>query len=133
MAGGVLMQHTPTTHPYRAPSEHNGAAILSLVCALLWPLCICILYVANLLTGGNGAALTEQAYFILASGFSFLPAAGIIAGGIGIYRAVKQPLLRQSLWLAVVGLLLGCLWLIGLVVLSDAGPALIYWISHLIG
>jgi len=60
-----------------------------------------------------------------------LPVAGIIAGGIGLYRAIRQPLLRKSRWLALAGLLLGCLWLVGIFLLSELGPALVYWVPHL--
>jgi hypothetical protein len=37
---------------------------------------------------------------------------GAIAGAIGLYRAVKQPLLRNSRWWAATGLALGILWCI---------------------
>lgn len=111
------MQHTPITGQYREPSEHNGAAILSIVCAILWPLATAAMFlivgVANV--AGPGATATpppEPAYSLLDFAFLILPIMGFIAGAIGLYRAVKQPLLRNSRWWAVTGLALGILWCI---------------------
>ncbi|HEU4783951.1 MAG TPA: hypothetical protein VFS83_11470 [Ktedonobacterales bacterium] len=121
-------------HEYRAPSNHNGAAILSLACAILWPLSIIIMMLGNSVSNAPGSAgpvLPEQVYTLLQCGFTLLPLVGIVAGGVGLYRAIRQPLLRRSRWLALVGLLLGCLWLGGIFLLSEAGPALVYWIQHL--
>ncbi|HEY7343376.1 MAG TPA: hypothetical protein VH591_21070 [Ktedonobacterales bacterium] len=128
----------PTHHEYhaeyRAPSSHNGAAILSLVCAILWPLTIITMMLGNSVSnapGASGEALPEQVYTLLQCGFTLLPVAGIIAGSIGLYRAIQQPLLRKSRWLALAGLLLGCLWLVGIFLLSELGVALAYWMQHL--
>ena len=124
----------PTHHEYRAPSNHNGAAILSLVCAVLWPLTIITMMLGNSMSnapGASGEALPEQVYTLLQCGFTVLPLVGIVAGGVGLYRAIRQPLLRRSRWLAIVGLLLGLLWFVGIFLLSEAGPALVYWVQHL--
>jgi len=124
----------PTHHEYRAPSNHNGAAILSLVCAILWPLTIITMMLANSASnapGSPGPALPEQVYTLLQCGFMLLPVVGIIAGGVGLYRAAKQPQLQGTRWLAATGLLLGCLWLVGIFLLSELGAALAYWAQHL--
>ena len=81
--------------------------------------------------GASGEALPEQVYTLLQCGFTLLPLVGIVAGGVGLYRAIRQPLLRRSRWLAIVGLLLGLLWFVGIFLLSEAGPALVYWVQHL--
>ena len=81
--------------------------------------------------GASGEALPEQVYTLLQCGFTLLPLVGIVAGGIGIYRAIRQPRLRRSRWLALAGLLLGCLWLVGIFLLSELGPALVYWVQRL--
>ena len=89
--------------------------------------------VFNVVTGGPkmpGPAPSDGVSFLLESGFALLPIIGIVAGGIGLYRALKWPMLKSTRWQAVVGLLLGCLWVIGIFVLADAGPPLISWISH---
>ena len=100
-----------------APNEHNSAAILSIICAVAWPLTLgAILYVNSVAnTSGPGATAApapEPLSTLLQCGFSLLPVAGIIAGGISFYRAIRQRRLRRSLWLAVPGLLFGCLWFI---------------------
>jgi len=121
-------------HEYRVPSDHNGAAILSLVCGVLWLLSIITMVLANSVSnapGASGEALPEQVYTLLQCGVTLLPLVGIVAGGIGLYRAIRQPRLRRSRWLALAGLLLGCLWLVGIFLLSDLGPALVYWVQHL--
>lgn len=109
------MQHTPINGQYREPSEHNGAAAVSLVCAALWALSITVLYVSNLAASGpntTGSALSQPVYFLLTCGFTMAPVVGAIAGAIGLYRAVKQPLLRKSRWWTATGLALGILWCI---------------------
>jgi hypothetical protein len=121
-------------HEYRAPSSHNGAAIFSLVCGVLWPLTIITMMLGNSVSnapGASGEALPEQVYTLLQCGFTVLPVAGIIAGGVGLYRAIRQPLLRRSRWLALAGLLLGFLWFVGIFLLSELGSALVYWVQHL--
>lgn len=110
----------PTHHEYleyHALSNHNGAAILSLVCAILWPLTLAAMLYVNSVANTSGPGSTaspapEPLSTLLQCGFTMLPIAGIIAGGTSLYRAIRQPLLRRSRWLALVGLLLGCLWFI---------------------
>ncbi len=124
----------PTHHEYRAPGNHNGPAILSLVCAITWPLTIIAMMLANSASnapGSSGPALPEQMYTLLECGFSLLPVAGIISGGVGLYRAAKQSLLLSTRWLAAIGLLLSCLWFAGTFLLSELGSALVYWVQHL--
>ncbi|HEX5547593.1 MAG TPA: hypothetical protein VFX24_09290 [Ktedonobacterales bacterium] len=123
-------------HEYHAPSTHNGAAILSLVCAILWPLTLAAILYVNSVANTSGPGSTalpapEPLSTLLQCGFTILPIGGIIAGGVGLYRAIRQPLLRKSLWLALTGLLLSFLWLVGIFLLSSAGAALVYWIQHL--
>ena len=121
-------------HEYRVPSDHNGAAILSLVCGVLWLLSIITMVLANSVSnapGASGEALPEQLYTLLQCGFTLLPMVGIIAGGVGLYRAIRQPQLHDTRWLALASLLLGCLWLGGIFLLSDLGAALVYWAQHL--
>jgi len=123
----------PSAYRENSSSGHNGAAILSLVCAVVWPLSFLVPAIFNIVTGGPklpGPTIPDGASFLLESGFALLPVVGILAGGIGLYRAKKRPTLKNTRWQALVGLLLGCLWVVGIFVLSDAGPAFIYWISH---
>ena len=102
---------------YVAPGERNGLAILSLVCAILWPLTLAaILYVNSMAnTSGPGESASpapEPLSTLLSCGFALLPVASIIAGGVGVYRALRHLRLRTSLWWALPGLLLGCFWFI---------------------
>jgi hypothetical protein len=113
-----MMQPT-SDHQYHyvALRTHNGAAILSVVCAILWPLTLtAILYVNSVANtsgpGGSASPAPEPLSTLLSCGFSLLPLAGVFAGGIGLYRAIRQRRLRRSLWLALTGLLFGCLWFI---------------------
>jgi hypothetical protein len=107
----------PTHHEYRAPSNHNGAATLSLLCATLWPLMILIPFAVYLLAMNTPGSTTQPAPDLLWTLYVFaffaLPVTGVIAGGVGLYRALNEPRLRKSRWWAVVGLLLSCLWLVG--------------------
>ena len=100
-----------------APNEHNSAAILSIICAVAWPLTLGAILYVNSVANTSGPEATaapapEPLSTLLQCGFSLLPVAGIIAGGLGFYRAIRQRRLRRSLWLAVPGLLFGCLWFI---------------------
>ena len=113
-----MMQPTPDhQYHYVAPRTHNGAAILSVVCAILWPLTLAaILYVNSVANtsrpGGSASPAPEPLSTLLSCGFSLLPLASVFAGGLGLYRAIGWPRLRRSLWLALTGLLFGCLWFI---------------------
>lgn len=80
-----------------------------------------------------GPTLPEPLIQFFQLGFALLPVASIIAGSVGVYRALSRPELRSTLWQAVVGLALGCMWLVGVFVLSFAGVALVHWLSHLSG
>ena len=107
----------PTHHEYRAPGNHNSAAILSLICAVMWPLTLAAIMYVNSVANSSGPGSTaapapEPLSTLLQCGFTVLPIAGIIAGGVGLYRAIRQQLLRKSVWLALTGLLLGCLWFV---------------------
>ena len=100
-----------------APNEHNSSAILSIICAVAWPLTLGAILYVNSVANTSGPEATaapapEPLSTLLQCGFSLLPVAGIIAGGISFYRAIRQRRLRRSLWLAVPGLLFGCLWFI---------------------
>jgi hypothetical protein len=115
----AMMEHTRTPHQYhyRAPRERNDMVGLSLFCAALWPLLILIPFVVYLLAFNHPGPTTQTVPAPLWAlyGFAFfaLPVTGVIAGGVGLYRALHEPLLRKSRWWAVVGLLLSCLWLVG--------------------
>jgi hypothetical protein len=92
-----------------AAPRHNRAATLSLVCALPWPIYLL------------GAILLEQVGIrphYPDWGLAFIgpvlfatPIVSIIAGAIGVYRSLRVPALRASWWRAVIGWVLGCLWL----------------------
>jgi len=117
-------------------SHHNGTALLSLLCAVLWPLSFLVPAIFSVVTGGPrlpGPTLPEPLLQLFQLGFAILPVASIIAGGIGVYRALRQPGLRSTLRQAVVGLALGCMWLVGVFVLSFARVALVHGLSHLLG
>lgn len=112
--------------------RRNRTATLSLMCGVVWPLTILVPALFNLLTGGPklpGPTLPDPLVLALQAGFAVLPPIGIIAGAIGLYRAHAQPALRHSRWQAITGLVLGCLWLVGIFVFSFAGLALRGWIA----
>jgi hypothetical protein len=129
--------------PMRSPSDsyhvtttsaHNGAAILSVVCAALWPLSFLIPVLVNATTSGPrsaAASLPMFVDFLLACGFGLLPVVGVAVGSLGLYRAMSQPALRRTRWIAITGIVLNCLWFFGTFLLSDLGPAIVYWFQHL--
>ena len=124
----------PTSHPYTAPGRHNGGAILSIVCAVLWPLVVLIPIIIQIVTSGPrspGATLPVFVDFLLACGFGLLPVAGVVAGSLGIYRSMSQPSLRGTRWIAITGVVLNCVWFFGTFLLSNLGPAVVYWLQHL--
>lgn len=135
------MRHSPMAHPYTARGEGIGAAsrslvcaVLSVICAILWPLTILTMFLINVdhsISGSASPVQPEFAYFLLSCGFLLLPVVAIVAGAIGFFGALRQPAVRHSRWLALTGMLLGCVWLVATFVLSDAGPALLYWRWHL--
>lgn len=124
-----LPAHNSPPHADPVARERNRAAIASLICAVAWPLSFLGPGLYTLAT--HSSLLPSQVLDLTALGFAFLPVAGVIASLTGLVRALKQPALRASRWQAYVGLLLGCMWIIGIFVLSDAGPSLVYWLSHL--
>lgn len=127
----------PAPHYGRAmTTRHNGAALLSLNCAILWPLSFLVPATFNVVTGGPrlpDPTLPEPLMQLSQLGFAILPVASIVAGSIGVYHALSRPRLRSTLWQAVVGLALGCIWMVGVFVLSFAGVALVHWLSHIFG
>jgi hypothetical protein len=124
------MPCAPTTRQHRAAGERNGAAILSLFCAALWPLTVLIPLSFNAVPTLSGPALPDLVFYISAGGFALLPVIGIISGSLGFLRATHQPPLRRSRWQALTGLLLGSLWFIGAFFLCSLGPAVIYIWTH---
>ena len=124
----------PTSHSYTAQGRHNGGAILSIVCVILWPLSFLIPVIVNVATSSPhspGAPLPVFVDFLLACGFGLLPVVGAAAGALGLYRAMNVPSLRRTRWVAITGILLNCLWFFGTFLLSDLGPALVNWAQHL--
>jgi hypothetical protein len=123
LPGGARVRYAP--EPTR-----NSAAIASLLCAPLWPLGYILPGIVALFTGTpTQPAVVED--LIVPLCLTVGPVAGIIAGHVGLYRAIKHPRLRRGWWLAVMGLAFGYLWLAGILVISDAGPALVNWLGHL--
>lgn len=103
-----------------------------LICAALWPLTVLVPAVFNLLTGGPrlpAPTLPAPLLLMLQAGFAVLAPLGIIAGADGLYRAFTVAALRHTRWRAVTGLVLGCLWLVGIFIFSFAGLALRGWIA----
>jgi hypothetical protein len=127
-SGNAANQHTA------AAGRRNGAAVLSLICAVLWPLTVLVPAIFNLVTRGPrlpGATLPQFLVTLMQVGFALLPIAGVIAGIVGLYRAWTQPAIQSSRWQAVVGLVLGCLWIIGIFTFSFAGLELLHWFRSL--
>jgi hypothetical protein len=50
-------------------------------------------------------------------GLVVTPVVGLVAGGVGLYRALKRPELRASRWGPIIGLAFGALWLAGTAIL----------------
>ena len=106
--------HTP-------PSERNSAAIISLVCAILWPLVLVAVLLWNsrgCTTTGTTTTCTGNAtptWFSTITGFVLivLPPAGIIGGILGLVRSFTRPQMHGRL-LAAIGLLFGLLWLVAI-------------------
>ncbi|MGE5335400.1 MAG: hypothetical protein ACM3N4_11915, partial [Nitrososphaerota archaeon] len=113
LEGGVPVPPS-SAPPHYHDSEHqerNGAAVLSLICAIAWPPCLLIPVAFTIMTGGPklpGPVLPQVAAFTVQCVFGLLPRAGIVAGVIGLYRAATQPQLRCTRGRALAGLLLGC-------------------------
>ncbi len=112
----------PMLARYTRPSRRNGAAVASLVCAILWPLILfgyLLWNSRNCTTTGTITACTATEATAMPAWFSttvsfllyLLPPAGIISGTLGLVRSFTRPQLHGR-WLAVVGLLVGLLWLV---------------------
>jgi hypothetical protein len=99
----------------RGPDDRNGAATLSLLSATVWPFCLLIPCLYNLLvhTSVPGSPTMPMLLSdVFSCGFSLLPIVGIISGVIGIFRAFTQLLLRRTFRRALFGTLLGVAWLV---------------------
>jgi hypothetical protein len=68
---------------------------------------------------------------LLQLGFAILPIVGVIAGIIGLYRALTQPAIQSTRWQALVGLIFWCQWVAGIFVFSFAGLELLHWLQSL--
>jgi hypothetical protein len=99
----------PVLAPYTPPSERNAAAITSLICAILWPLCFSITPVWNATT--NFAPVPEWVGTLVAFSLIILPPLGLITAVVGLVRSFSRPLLHRTHWQAIVGLIFGLMWL----------------------
>ena len=93
----------PSSHQYTSSGahRHNGGAILSTVCVILWPLSFLIPVIVNATTSSprsSGTPLPMFVDFLLACGFGLLLVGDVAAGVFGLYRAIRFPRLRRSLW-----------------------------------
>jgi hypothetical protein len=113
--------------------ERNTAAAVSLFCAMLWPASL----LAWLLAPGLSMLLTgdqqppELIPTLATVGITCAPFVGIVAGHVGFYRALKYPTLHASQKRALIGLVLGYVWLVALLLITGLGVALAYWLTHL--
>ena len=104
------ISRTPAYHArYVEPSTHNGAAMLSLVCAILWPLSYLIIPFWNAQT--HFAPMPDWLGTLLAFGFTSLPFIGFVSAVIGLVRSFTRPRLQPSRWQAIVGLIFGLMWI----------------------
>src|SRR5262245_61106090 len=113
--------------------ERNTAATVSLFCAVWWPASVLVYLLGPelfmLVTGSN--LLPAFIALPMATGIFFAPCLGIVAGHIGLYRALKHPALRTSKWRALSGLGLGYVWLVALLLVTNLGVALVDGLTHL--
>lgn len=101
---------TPAYHArYTEPSTHNGAAILSLICAILWPFSFLITPFWNAQT--QFAPMPDWLGTLLSFGFTLLPLVGIVSAVIGLVRSFTRPRRQPSRWQAIVGLIFGLMWI----------------------
>src|SRR5215813_9650970 len=93
--------------------EQNTAATVSLFCAVLWPASVLVWVLAPglsvLLTGDQQAFDFVETLATVA--ITCAPFVGIVAGHIGLFRALLHPALRPNQRLALIGLALGYLWI----------------------
>src|SRR5262249_37422100 len=87
---------------YSTTPPRNGAVALSLVCAILWPICLFVPILTMQLR--NTPTFPDWLGTLFGFGLFTAPVIGIIAGGVGLYRALRTSDLRASWWRAVVGL-----------------------------
>ena len=116
---------------YCPKAAQNGAAYASVVVGVLWVagLAVPIMISATSPRGVEPPQLLET----LAELALWVGPLAIIFGHIGLYRAVRHRELRGSLGWAIVGLVLGYLWLPAIFFLTFAGLDLLYWVTHLFG
>ena len=94
---------------YSVSSAQNGAAFASVVFGVLWlaGLVVPIIISANTPMGVAPPQLLETC-----AGFAeWVGPLAIVFGHVGLYRAIRHRELRGSLVWAILGLLLGYLWL----------------------
>jgi hypothetical protein len=92
--------------------RRNDAVGLSLVCAILWPICFVVPIVVMQLEGRP--ILPGWLTSLTGFGLVTAPVVGILAGAVALYRALRFPALRGAWWMALVGLLVNLLWLAGI-------------------
>lgn len=95
--------------------RRNGAVSLSLVCAVLWPVCLAVPILIMRVSGRP--EYPDWVGALTGFGLVTTPVVGLIAGGAGLFRALKWPELRASRWGAIIGLIFGALWLAGTAIL----------------
>jgi len=100
---------SPILALYTPPAGRNAAAITSLVCAILWPLCLAVTPLWNWRTGF--APMPSWIGTFTGLFLTTLPPLGLISGGVGLVRSFTRPLLRRTHWQAIVGLIFGLMWL----------------------
>lgn len=112
------MMQTPTPSPplrehvtYSEPPARNGAAIVSLICAILWPLIVFSIPVWNIAT--HFAPTPSWLGTLIGFSLAVLPLAGVILATIGLVRSFSLPQLVHSRWQAIVGLIFGVMWVGG--------------------
>jgi hypothetical protein len=134
----AMMQIPAPTPPlreratYSNPPTHNVAAVVSLICAILWPLTGLIPMLWDVVTTSAPGPQWWQPIFSIT--FGALPYVAVIAGVVGLVRSFTQPQLRRSRWQAIIGLIFGLMWVVAQIfVFSFAGLGIIYWFRHLGG
>jgi hypothetical protein len=96
-----------------AAPRHNSAATLSLICALLWPLCL--LGPILIMQVGIRPHYPDWGGALIGPVLFATPVIGVISGVVGMVRSLRAPAQRASWWRAVVGVVLGFIWLLATV------------------
>jgi hypothetical protein len=122
MAAGARTDYSPK-------SAQNGAAYASVFFGVLWVAGV-VVYL-GIPASTPGGVESSQLLETCSSFALWVGPLAIIYGHVGLYRAVRHRELRGSLGWAIPGLLLGYLWLALLLWYTNAGPSLLYWITHL--